>query len=179
MDRVLWSDLTLEISNTLNTFYNKFLSDTSKSSAITNMVLMSMSIHNSSEDTVYYCSSTSFQKRLEYYAFQTIPILQTIQFENSDTGIIKIPDATDKVLKTFSGNNNGMTEIAPINANLGEVSTPNTKSKFSANNTQNEEFVNFEYEERRLKMAYSDYTNLCNYLHSVFVHLIVEYNTIY
>lgn len=184
MNKMLWSGITTETENALKEAFAPYFNMDDEIQQLTKETIIrtifdAMLIHNSNGDHVYYDTNVSYKNRVKWLALKTIPVVTNLKFHDDLSVTIEVPLPENKITKSFSGDNKGMTEISPINATIGNITTPNTKSNFNATNEQTENYVNFDYQERRIKMLYSDYVNLINYFHSIFVKLIVEWNRIY
>lgn len=104
------------------------------------------------------------------YTMKTLPFLQNYDINNRKIQL----NINDIIDKEFTGSNDGMTEISPISADLGSVSTPNTKSKFAATNTQSESRDTLDNRMKVLDINRDDYNNISNYLQSIYSKLIKE-----
>ena len=140
-----------------------------------------MQIHLINDDHIigeyesFIQASTLFEKLTMHYARKCLPFLLNIE-----PGEFQIAMPSDTIItKEFTGQNEGMTEISPINANIGTITTPNTKSQFGATNEQSEKHSTIDNIMKKYNFSIAEYTNYMIYLHDVFVSLIEEWNKIY
>lgn len=105
-----------------------------------------------------------------YLTVLTIPYLKNYDVYEGELTLQ--PQST--ITKNFDGENDGMTEISPINANLGDVSTPNTKSKFKAQNEQTDVHDSFENRLKLLNLNRADYNNIIKYFGGIYSRMIKE-----
>lgn len=86
-------------------------------------------------------------------------------------------DGTDTVVDSGSNSSNGMSETAPIDAVLGDITTPNAKSKASGSYSNNRTEKYYRNKKDAYKFAFENnmYTIICD----IFEPIIHEHNWIY